>query len=96
MEINGRNKMKNKWSDFLVYNDNLKNAIVRNWRNDNIIKNKDEFMRWYDQSLIIFSSKTNKSREQIIEEEELHNDDKIIWVDDLKGKIKKEYLKQVK
>ena len=24
------------------------------------------------------------------------NDDKIIWVDDLKGKIKKEYLKQVK
>ena len=87
---------KNKWSDFLVYNDNLKNAIVRNWRNDNIIKNKDEFMRWHDQSFIIFSSETNKSREQIIEEEELCKDDKIIWVDDLKGNIKKEYLNQIK
>ena len=84
-----------KYSDFLVYNDNLKNAIVRNWRNDNIIKNKDEFMRWYDQSFIIFSSERNKSREQIIEEEELCKDDKIIWVDNLKGSIKKEYLKQI-
>ena len=63
--------MKNKWSDFLVYNDNLKNASIRNWRNDNIIKNKDEFMRWYDQSLIIFSSEINKSREKIIKENEL-------------------------
>ena len=84
-----------EWSDFLVYNDNLKNAIVRNLRNDSIIKNKDEFMRWYDQSFIIFSSERNKSREQIIEEEQLCKDDKIIWVDDLKGKIRKEYLEQV-
>lgn len=84
-----------KYSDFLVYNDNLKNAIVRNWRNDSIIKNKDEFMRWYDQSLIIFSSETNKSREQIIKEEELYKDDKIIWVDNLNGSVKKEYLKQI-
>ena len=36
------------------------------------------------------------SKEQIIEEEELCKDDKIIWVDDLKGNIKKEYLNQIK
>ena len=35
------------------------------------------------------------SKEQIIEEEELCKDDKIIWVDNLKGSIKKEYLKQI-
>ena len=85
----------NKWNDFLVYNDNLKNATIRNWRNDKIIKNKDGFMRWYDQSLIIFSSEMNKSTKQIIEEEELQKDDNIIWVDDLPKEIKKEYLKQI-
>lgn len=87
--------MNDKWSDFLVYSDNLKNAIVRNCRNDKTIKNKDCFMRWFDQSLIIFSSKTNKSIEEIIKENELQKDDEIVWIDDLPSNIKKEYLRQI-
>ena len=87
--------MNDKWSDFLVYSDNLKNAIVRNCRNDKTIKNKDCFMRWFDQSLIIFSSKTNKSIEEIIKENELQKDDEIVWINDLPSNIKKEYLRQI-
>jgi hypothetical protein len=84
-----------KYSDFLVYNDNLKNATIGNWKNDNIIKNKDRFMRWYDQSLILFSSEINKSTKQIIKEAELQKDDKIIWVKDLPKNILNEYKKQI-
>lgn len=83
------------YNDFLVYNDNLKNATVGNWKNNTIIKNKDRFMRWYNQSLIIFSSEINKSTKQIIEEEELQKNDKIIWIKDLPKNILNEYKKQI-
>tara|TARA_R100000781_G_C3988179_1_gene95967 strand:+ start:80 stop:301 length:222 start_codon:yes stop_codon:yes gene_type:complete len=71
---------------------------MNNKWSDFLVYNKG-FLRWnYPKGdLIIFSDETNKSDKQLIDERcELQKDDKIIWVDDLKGKIKKEYLKQIK
>jgi len=65
---------------------------------DFLVYNKG-FIRWsYPKGdLIIFSDEITKSDKELIEERcELQKYDKIIWVDDLKGKIRKEYLEQVK
>ena len=85
--------MKNKWSDFLVYSNDFK-GIVRYSSGKTI--NGDGFERWNNGNIAIYSSNKNVSEYHIKLENGLQKDDKIIWVNDLKGKIKKEYLKQIK
>ena len=88
--------MRNEeWSDFLVYNNNLKRATIRTSSNKNTIKNKDGFMRWNDQTLIIFSSDINESNEEIIRKNALRESDKIVWVKDLPKDVLAEYQKQI-
>ena len=57
---------------------------------------EDGFERWNDGDIVIYSSNKNVSEYHIKLENGLQKDDKIIWVNDLKGKIKKEYLTQIK
>jgi hypothetical protein len=85
-----------EWSDFIVYNDNLKNATINTSSNKKPVKNKDGFMRWHDQTLTIFSSEINDSQEEIIKNNELQESDKIVWVKDLPKDILAEYQDQIK
>ena len=84
--------MKN-YSDFLVYSDDFK-GIVKYASGKTI--NGDGFERWNNSELVIYSTDKNVSEYHIKLENGLQKDDKIIFVDDLKGNIKKEYLKQIK
>ena len=82
-----------KYSDFLVYSDDFKGVIK--YASGKTIAG-DGFERWNDGDIVIYSSNKNVSEYHIKLENGLQKDDKIIWVNDLKGKIKKEYLKQIK
>ena len=79
--------MKN-YSDFLVYSDDFK-GIVKYASGKTI--NGDGFERWNNSELVIYSTDKNVSEYHIKLENGLQKDDKIIFVDDLNGNIKKEY-----
>ena len=83
--------MKNN-SDFLVYSDDFK-GIIKYASGKTI--NGDGFERWNNSELVIYSTDKNVSEYHIKLENGLQKNDKIIFVDDLKDDIKKEYLKQI-
>ena len=82
-----------KYSDFLVYSDDFKGVIK--YATGKTI-NGDGFERWNNSELVIYSTHKNLSEYHIKLENCLQKNDQIIFVDDLKDDIKREYLKQIK
>ena len=88
--------MKEEWSDFLVYNDNLKGEIYYTGHNGlREYFEGDGWLRFCDETFTICSSEMSKTRGEIIKDHELHKDDKIVWVKDLPKDILSEYQKQI-
>tara|TARA_R100000353_G_scaffold22791_3_gene20071 strand:- start:265 stop:477 length:213 start_codon:yes stop_codon:yes gene_type:complete len=62
--------------------------------NDFLVYNEG-FVRWSDDSLVIYSFIDGQSEEEIRADHELQKDDIIVYANTLKGKIKTEFINQI-
>lgn len=62
--------------------------------NDFLVYNEG-FVRWSDNSLVIYSFINGQSEEEIRADHELQKDDIIVYANTLKGKIKTEFINQI-